>query len=96
VFEPSLPERFGEEELLDTLGKEYASDDDPNEDRRCWRFSGQGLLNERLHVNLFHQLSSRLVCQNVSLYERFDELDLVLVIIPSVYKPPRRTPAPVT
>jgi len=77
MFEPSFSERFGEEELLDTLGKEYASDDDPNEDRRRWRISGQGLLNERLHVNLLHLLSSRLVCQNLSLYERFDVLDLV-------------------
>jgi hypothetical protein len=34
-------------------------------------------LNEHLHVNLFHLLSSRLVCQNASLYERFDVLDLV-------------------
>jgi hypothetical protein len=34
-------------------------------------------LNERLHVHHFHQLSSRLVCQNVTLYERFDVLDLV-------------------
>jgi hypothetical protein len=34
-------------------------------------------LNERLHINLLHLLSSRLVCQNLSLYERFDVLDLV-------------------
>src|SRR5215212_8424026 len=46
LFEASFPERLGEEELLDTLGKEHPSDDDPDQDRCRWCLTCQDFLGE--------------------------------------------------